>query len=103
MQQTADPQQTAARWSTALRTWIHRPAPAWTVAVCVAALLALPCWLLADELRHYGLAGDDFAYVADSRDASRLVSNLFRPHNTHVVPLFRIWTFVLVEAAGRLS
>ena len=63
----------------------------------------MPCWLLGDELSHFCLAGDDFAYVADSRDAGRLASNLFEPHNTHVVPLFRIWTYVLVAAAGRLS
>ena len=79
---------------------LRRPG-AWLL--CILCSLALPCWLLGDELRHFCLAGDDFAYVADSRDASRLATNLFKPHNTHVVPLFRIWTFALVMAAGRLS
>ena len=49
------------------------------------------------------LAGDDFAYVADVRDGPRMLSNLFKPHNTHIVPLFRLWTYALVVAAGRLS
>ena len=103
MQPTAAPQLGATHWPTAFRSWMDRPAPSWTIALCIMALLALPCWLLGDQLRHFCLAGDDFAYVADSRDASRLASNLFKPHNTHVVPLFRIWTFALVKAAGRLS
>ncbi len=103
MQPTAAPQLGATHWPTAFRSWMDRPAPSWTIALCIMALLALPCWLLGDQLRHFCLAGDDFAYVADSRDASRLASNLFKPHNTHIVPLFRIWTFALVKAAGRLS
>ena len=84
------------------RGWIDRPARgAWSV--CIVAILVSSLLAAVDQLRHSCLAGDDFAYVADSRDASRLASNLFTPHNTHIVPLFRIWTFALVAGAGRLS
>jgi len=46
---------------------------------------------------------DDFVYVSDSRDLARAVSTLLEPHNTHVVPVFRLWTFILSRLAGRLS
>jgi len=85
-----------------ISAWLDRRASSWQVALLVLALLALPRWLLADQLDYCALSGDDFAYVADARDWPRLLSNLFKPHNTHIVPLFRLWTFALVEASGRL-
>ena len=83
--------------------WLNYPAGSWQVVLLILALLALPRWLLSDQLDYCVLSGDDFAYVADARDWPRMLSNLFKPHNTHIVPLFRLWTFALVEASGRLS
>ena len=54
----------------------------------------------SDQLDYLALSGDDFAYVADARDGPRMLSNLFKPHNTHIVPLFRLWTFALVRGLG---
>jgi len=83
--------------------WLDRRAGSWQVVLLILALLALPRWLLSDQLDYCALSGDDFAYVADATDGPRMLSNLFKPHNTHIVPLFRLWTFALVEASGRLS
>jgi len=58
---------------------------------------------MADDLRFFALFGDDFAYIAESRDATTTLNNLLAPHNTHVVPLFRLWTFALVALAGHLA
>ncbi|GAC1467023.1 MAG: hypothetical protein NVSMB9_08160 [Isosphaeraceae bacterium] len=81
--------------------WLDRPAGRWGVAVVVAVVLAAPGWLMADELRYFTLGGDDFGYIADALDGATLRANLFRPHNTHVVPIFRLWTYALVVFAGR--
>ncbi len=83
--------------------WLDRRAESWQVALVVLGILALPRWVLSDQLEYPVLSGDDFVYVADARDWQRLLSNLFLPHNTHIVPLFRLWTFALVEVSGRLS
>jgi hypothetical protein len=83
--------------------WLDRRAGSWQVVLLVFVLLTLPRWLLSDQLAYPALAGDDFEYVADARDGPRMLSNLFKPHNTHIVPLFRLWTFALVETSGRLS
>ena len=58
---------------------------------------------LREELRTFALIGDDFAYIAESRDWPTTVAHLWEPHNTHVVPVFRLWTFALVTLAGRLE
>ena len=86
-----------------ISAWLDRRAGCREVVLLVLALLALPRWLLSDQLNYSALSGDEFVYVADARDGPRLLSNLFKPHNTHIVPLFRLWTFALVEASGRLS
>jgi hypothetical protein len=59
--------------------------------------------MLWDELRNFTLFGDDFVYVAEARDWPTAAAHLWKPHNTHVVPLFRLWTFALVTLAGRLA
>lgn len=46
---------------------------------------------------------DDFAYLAESRTWDRLRASLFVPHNAHVVPLFRLLTYLLVSASGSLA
>jgi hypothetical protein len=66
-------------------------------------ILAVPAWLFADDLRYFVLVGDDFAYIANSRDWSITRAHLLAPHNTHVVPLWRLWTFALVVLSGRLE
>src|SRR5271157_3326547 len=86
-----------------ISAWLDRRAGSRQVVLLVLALLALPWWLLSDQLNYSALSGDEFVYVADARDGPRMLSNLFKPHNTHIVPLFRLWTFALVEASGRLS
>jgi hypothetical protein len=83
--------------------WLDRPAGRVAPWLLVLLVLAAPAWLLRDRLQHFTIFGDDFAYVSDARNESRLVENLLKPRNTHIVPLFRIWTFALVKAAGRLS
>jgi hypothetical protein len=86
-----------------ISAWLDRGAGTWQVLLFILAVIALPRWLLRDQLDYAVLSGDDFAYAADARDWQRVLSNLFTPHNTHIVPLFRLWTFALSEAAGRLS
>jgi hypothetical protein len=87
----------------AVRRWLERPAPLLVVAALAGLIIVIPAWMMADELRHFTLLRDDFAYVARSRDLQTTWGHLLEPHNTHVVPIFRLWTFVLVALAGRLE
>jgi hypothetical protein len=66
-------------------------------------ILAVPAWLMADELRYSALLGDDFVYIAEALDWPTTRAHLFEPHNTHVVPLFRLWTAAIVAVAGSLE
>jgi hypothetical protein len=50
----------------------------------------------------YQLVSDDVAYVAASRNWDRTVANLLVPHNTHIVPTWRLVTWALVASAGTL-
>ena len=88
---------------TRIAAWLDRPAGRAPIVLVVLLVLAAPAWLLQDELRHFTMISDDFAYVGEARNEARLLENLLKPRNTHIVPLFRLWTFVLVKAAGRLS
>ena len=56
-----------------------------------------------EPLSFYRLFSDDVAYVASSRNWQRTVSNLFVPHNTHVVPAWRLLTWALMAWAGNLE
>ncbi|HEV3120796.1 MAG TPA: hypothetical protein VGY53_02785, partial [Isosphaeraceae bacterium] len=67
-------------------------------AVCLA-----PAWMFADTLQNYRLHSDDFAYLAGSRTLNRALAALFQPHNTHIVPAWRLLTWALVACAGSLS
>ena len=67
------------------------------------AIAAGPLWLWRAPMRAYFLKFDDFVYLARSRTPDRLRENLFRPHQGHVVPLFRIETFTLAQIAGTLE
>jgi hypothetical protein len=87
----------------AVRRWLERPAPVLLVAALAGLIVGIPWWILRDDLRDFALLRDDFAYVARSRDLPTLWDHLLEPHNTHVVPIFRLWTFMLVVLAGRLE
>jgi hypothetical protein len=56
-----------------------------------------------EPLSFYRLFSDDVAYVAGSRTWERTVSNLFVPHNTHIVPAWRLVTWGLVAWAGNFE
>lgn len=60
-----------------------------SAVVTLVAFLA-PIWLFWDPLTHYRLQTDDFAYAAASRTPQRTAANLLVPHNTHVVPAWRV-------------
>lgn len=83
-----------------LRSFSRRAVPRWLQALSALSLLALPFWLYRDWLKYYSLFGDDFLYIAGSRDMATLTENLAKPHNTHVVPVFRFITFLILQAAG---
>jgi hypothetical protein len=57
---------------------------------------------MADWLKVFGLNPTDFLYVEESVDAGKLARSLVVPLNTHVVPLFRIYTYVVVLMTPRL-
>jgi hypothetical protein len=73
------------------------------MAAVIVVLVATPAWVLWDDLRYYTLIGDDFAYISEARDWPTARAHLLEPHSTHIVPLFRLWTFALVAMAGRLA
>ena len=56
-----------------------------------------------DPREFYQLVSDDAAYVAASRTWDRTVANLLVPHNTHIVPAWRLVTWTLVALAGNLQ
>ncbi|MEO6810531.1 MAG: hypothetical protein ABI353_15555 [Isosphaeraceae bacterium] len=62
-----------------------------------------PAWLFADSLASYRLVSDDFPYLAASRRLDRALENLFVPHNTHVVPSWRVLTWLVSAYAGTLA
>ena len=43
-----------------------------------------------EPMEIYILFSDDVAYVGSSRTWDRTVANLFVPHNTHIVPAWRL-------------
>ncbi len=83
--------------------WREKPAAPWVVVALVGIIVVVPAWILKDDLRNFTLIGDDFAYVSESRDWPTTCAHLLEPHNTHIVPIFRLWTFVLVTLARRLE
>ena len=86
-----------------LSDWLAGSAGFWVASVVAVFILTLPAWLMADELRYSILIGDDFVYIADALDWQTAWSHLFKPHNTHIVPLFRLWTATIVALAGPLE
>ncbi len=81
-----------------------RGAGGWGPTILIALAIGVgPLWLWRAPMRAYFLKFDDFVYLARSRTPDRLWQNLFRPHQGHVVPLFRIETFALAQIAGTLQ
>jgi hypothetical protein len=84
-------------------TWWREPAGAWVLAALTVLILAAARWLMDDEIRSCALGDDDFTYIAHSRDWPTTRENLLTPNATHIVPIFRLWTWVLVKASGDLK
>jgi hypothetical protein len=75
----------------------------WVIAVLAVLLVAAPAWLMADDFRYFALNDDDFVFIAYSRDWPTTWANLLTPCSTHIVPLYRLGTWVLVALSGRLQ
>jgi hypothetical protein len=97
---------------------LNRPVGRAGLAVVILVIVAAPAFLFFDPATYrplrrghiareplglYKLFSDDVAYVASSRTWERTVSNLFVPHNTHIVPAWRLVTWGLVASAGSLG
>src|SRR5271170_5408900 len=94
---------------------LRRPLGRLGLTICILSLATAPAVLFFDPATYqpmrrghivreplslYKLFSDDVAYVASSRTWDRTVSNLFVPHNTHIVPSWRLVTWGLVASAG---
>lgn len=92
-------------------TALQRPLGRWATIALGLILCASPAWLFynpvsshaRDPIRVYRLRNDDYPYLSLSRTGPRTIENLFAPHATHIVPAWRLLTFGLEAAAGRLS
>jgi hypothetical protein len=94
-----------------IQAWMGRPLGVTSTLVLAIVILSAPAWLFFDPLSFiprdpfatYRLTNDDFAYCAASRNWTRTVESLFTPHNTHIVPGWRLVTWIVVAFAGRLT
>jgi hypothetical protein len=86
-----------------LRSWGRRPLGRGATLALAMAICLAPAWLFFDRLESYFVYGDDWEYVASSRTFARAIENLFRPHNVHVVPVWRLVSWLVVAIAGRLE
>ncbi len=98
-----DPGNAAVPPHSRIVTWSGKPAARWAAVGLVCVILALPAWMLRDHLRDFILLVDDFDYLGDARDWPTTWAHLFEPHNLHVVPIFRLWTYAAMTLAGRLQ
>ena len=89
----------------ALAMFLGRERPVGRPGVALLGLVVclVPAWLFLDPLTSYWIYGDDWEYLASSRTLSRMVENLFTPHNVHVVPVWRFVSWVVVASAGSLA
>jgi hypothetical protein len=100
------------KWNRAeLVAALNRPIGKAGWSILVGIVLTGPAWLFfapadpvtREPLHAYRLHRDDFEYLARSRTFSRATANLFVPHNSHIVPAWRLVTWVMVVCAGRIS
>ncbi len=101
--QGRDPGNAAGPLHSRIVTWSRKPAGRWAVVGLVGVILALPAWMLMDHLRDFIVLKDDFNFFGAARDWPTTRANLFEPHHTHVVPIFRLWTYAAMTLAGRLQ
>ncbi|HEU5118787.1 MAG TPA: hypothetical protein VFT74_19500 [Isosphaeraceae bacterium] len=87
-------------WSASVRAWLARPVGILLTFGLIALLLVLPAWLFWDQLINFRLRNDDFNYLIGCRSGAQPLANLWKPHNTHIVPLFRLLTGVSAVLAG---
>ena len=83
--------------------WLDRPVKQAVVLVLVVLIVAAPAWLLAEWLKNFALHPTDFIYIEEAIDARALRKHLFVSLNTHVVPLFRLYTYAVVQSTDRLE
>src|SRR5262245_56227848 len=94
-----------------IQAWLGRPFGFTSTLVLAIGIVSAPAWLFFDPLSFiprdpfatYRLTNDDFAYCAASRNWTRTIEGLFTPHNTHIVPAWRLVTWGMVACAGRLT
>lgn len=86
-----------------ISAWLDLPVKRPVVLVLVVLIVAAPAWLLADWLKNFALHPTDFIYIEEAIDARALRKHLFVPLNTHVVPLFRLYTYAVVQSTDRLE
>ena len=89
--------------NTKLPSWCTKPVSRWGLLLAILVILCLPAVLFADSLLTYRLHSDDFEYLARSRTWSETQANLFRPHNTHIVPVWRVLTWAVMAVSGTLA
>ena len=95
---------------------MRRPVGALGLGVMILAIATAPAILFFDPVSFwpgahtsreatgiYRLWSDDVAYISGSHTWARTMSNLFVPHNTHIVPAWRILTWALVAMGGHSS
>src|SRR5665213_1552233 len=100
------------KWTRAeLVAALNRPIGRVGWSILFGIILTGPAWLFfapadpitREPLHTYRLHRDDFDYLARSRTFARTMANLFVPHNTHIVPAWRLVTWGMVVCAGRIS
>ena len=101
----------------AIREFLRRPSGRVGLALLYTWIFTAPAVLFYDPATYapnrrghiereprdgYEIHSDDVAYVAASRNWDRTVANLMVPHNTHIVPAWRLVTWGLAGYAGSL-
>jgi hypothetical protein len=97
--------------SSRIQAWLGHPLGFTSTLVLLFGVALAPAWLFFDPLSYiprdpiatYRLTNDDFEYCSASRNWTRTLEGLFTPHNTHIVPAWRLVTWGIVAFAGRLS
>ena len=90
-----------------IELWLARPVSPWALALLFLGLCLLPFLLFACSLDLHWfslprvfLRIDDFYYFGHSRTLSTALGNWDLPHNAHLVPVFRFWSWIIFALAG---